>query len=445
MIRHKLSKIPYKARRFLGSIFTKLILINLAAWFLILLAVAFTFFFSRYGEKGPFYRNITQYLQYILDDLGTPPQKENGIRIYHKTGVHISFSGKKERWTTREHFPAIEKIHFRSFHGSNKLHFNRKNGHHLLRLQIDNGTLYFEVAGGAEKYHQQKQTHLLLLLLLSLIVFACYFALKKLLFPLKTLEIGVAEAAKGNLTHQVPVRGNNELAELAHRFNEMTLQLDKMIKTKEHLLRDISHELRSPLTRMKVELEFIDNSEAKAGIQQDILEMEKMITAILESARDHHNPQNQVVSRCNLDQILTKMATKYRNMPPGVQYDADNEGLSCMADKDALQRIFSNLIDNSIKFSASQQRAVQLQFRRKNNNALITVRDYGQGIEAEELPYIFETFYRVDKSRSRRTGGFGLGLSLCKALTEAYGGRIEVQSSVGQGTTFYVTFPLAGN
>lgn len=433
-------------RQFFRSIFTKLILINLAAWFLILLAVVFAFFFSKSGEKGPFYKNVSQYIQYIIHDLGSPPEKHNGVRIHEKTGMHISYTGETDRWTTRDRFPDIDKTHFRSFHtiGGDNVQVSGKFGRHSLQVQvdIDDGVLYFEFAGGAEQDSHQKTGHLLLLILLSFILFGCYLALKKILYPLKELRAGVAEVADGNLSHQMVVQRNDELSELAHSFNDMTLKLKKMMQTKEHLLRDISHELRSPLTRMKVALELMDESEAKDGIKQDVIEMEEMITTILESARDHHDSRKLDLVECDLDRLLKRVVEKYGNLVPGVRYTSDNKALNCLADESSLGTVFTNIIDNSMKFSVDQGSVVEVQLKRVNDSGLVTVKDYGQGIQESELSFIFEPFYRVDKSRSRRTGGFGLGLSLCKTIIESHGGKIEVESSVGEGTTFFLTIPL---
>ncbi len=411
---------------------------------MILLAVVFAFLFSRSGEKGPFYKNVNQYIQYVIADLGTPPEKHNGVRIHEKTGMHISFSGETGRWTTRDHFPDTDTIQFRRFHISDddNVQVSGKFGRHSLRVQVGQGTLFFEFAEGTEEDFRQKSGHLLLLLFLSIILFGCYLALKKLLFPLKSLGVGVAEVAGGNLSHRVVVQRNDELSELAHSFNDMTLKLKKMMETKEHLLRDISHELRSPLTRMKVALELMDESEIKDGIEQDVIEMEKMITAILESARDHHDSRKQKLVRCDLDRILKRVVDKYRNMTPGVQYTSGDATLYCMADESSLNTVFTNIIDNSVKFSADQDRAVEVTLEKVKSSGLITIRDYGQGIEDSELSFIFEPFYRVDQLRSRRTGGFGLGLSLCKTIIESHGGKIEVISTVGEGTTFLLTFPL---
>jgi signal transduction histidine kinase len=102
--------------------------------------------------------------------------------------------------------------------------------------------------------------------------------------------------------------------------------------------------------------------------------------------------------------------------------------------------VLNNIISNAIKYSPQDGTAVRLSFVRKDGAHVIAITDRGPGIPAEELPYIFEPFYRVDKSRSKRTGGYGLGLSLCKTIMDAHQGRIEVESFSGEGTTVSLCF-----
>lgn len=433
---------PLHFKRFFSSVFTKLILVNLIAWFLIILAVVFTFFFSMKGTRGPFYRNASQYLQYILEDIGSPPHRHKALSLLQTTGIHISFISKEDKWSTRDTFPDIGSMRFRSLHGSDTVEVARGHGHRLLRLQTDDGTLYFEFAGAREDDFHQELGHLLLIVLLSAILLGCYLALKRVLLPLKWLGNGVAEVANGNLSHRVPVRGYDELAELADSFNEMTARLKKMMETREHLLRDISHELRSPLTRMKVALELPGNNASLAAeLKRDIDEMGSMVTAILESAREHHDQNKQDLQELDLNSLLREVTEKYASIPPGVTYSAPAKQLLCKADPNSLRTVFQNLIDNGIKFSAKTDKAVAVGLRQTKNTLLVTVTDYGCGIDPEELPFIFEPFYRIDRSRSRRTGGFGLGLSLCKAIVETHGGRIEVTSTLKQGTQVSLVLP----
>ena len=146
----KLPKLK-RLHRFFSSVFTKLIAISLATWLLILITVVVTFFTSRHGTEGPFYKNASRYIQYIVEDIGSPPDRQKALQLSEKTGMHLSYIGENQRWTTRNTFPAAEKVRFRNLHGNNSIQVGRKFGHHYLRLQTDKGLLFFEFAGADEE------------------------------------------------------------------------------------------------------------------------------------------------------------------------------------------------------------------------------------------------------------------------------------------------------
>ncbi len=438
MILKKLSNL----KRFFRSVFTKLIFISLATWFLILVAVVATFVISKKHSTGPFHRNFNNYFQYIIEDLSSPPDKQKAKQLLEATGIHISYTGDNSSWTTRNTFPDITSVRFRPFHDSATLQIGSKHGHHFLQQKTEHGTFIFDFAKRTEEESRHEKSHLLLLLLLSAILLGCYFALKKVLLPLKWLSTGVLEVSAGNLDHRVPVKGNDELGELGKGFNEMTTKVREMMETKENLLRDVSHELRSPLTRMRVALELIDDEEIKDDIRLDIEQMEKMIAAILETARVRHDSYQLNKTRCDINKVVSLVAARYKNMPPGVVFHPFQNPVHCSTDENAFKIVITNLIDNALKFSKASSSPVEIQLTQQDNNAIITVTDHGKGIKENEIRYIFEPFYRTDKSRPHGSGGFGLGLSLCKAILEAHGGSIEITSTIGDGTQVIVSLPL---
>ena len=112
-------------------------------------------------------------------------------------------------------------------------------------------------------------------------------------------------------------------------------------------------------------------------------------------------------------------------------------------DRRQIKTVLTNILNNAFKYSGESTQSVEIEGKRENETLVIKIKDHGPGIPKEELPFIFEPFYRVDKSRSKKTGGYGLGLSLCKKIMEAHKGDISVESEVGKGTTVILAFPLA--
>lgn len=428
-------------RRFFRSIFTRLIVIGLVAWFLILLTIIATFFISKHREGKPFYKNISLYLSYIVEDLGNPPDHKKALEISKKTGIQVSFLGDSVSWTTNKKFPDITKINFQPVHDSNTAKLGKRHGSHILRIETMNGLLFFYFAED-ENDARNRFAHIFLIIAISAILFACYLGLKRVLQPLKWLETGVRQVAKGDLDHKVPVKGRDELTELSLAFNEMTGRVKEMINMKESLLRDVSHELRSPLTRMKLALEFIADKDLKREIEQDLVEMEEMIHNILLSAQNNHPLLAQEKEQCNISELVESIAKRYVNNPPGLLFIPSKAHIYARVNKNSLRLVCINLIENGLKFSSEQNDPVTVRLTAEEDSFCLTVIDSGPGISKEELPFIFEPFYRVDRSRSRKTGGYGLGLSLCKAVVEAQGGAISVKSSIGVGTEFELVMPI---
>ena len=204
---------------------------------------------------------------------------------------------------------------------------------------------------------------------------------------------------------------------------------------------DVSHELRSPLTRVKVALEFLPDGRAKDSIAGDVAEMEKMINEILETARRHHLHGDLKLQPTDLVGLLEAILPDFQKQPPGVQVDELPETLLINIDLGQIKTVFNNIIANGIKFSDADSDPVRISAKPQPRQTVVQITDYGIGIPEEELSFVFEPFYRVDKSRSKDTGGYGLGLSLCKTIMEAHNGKIEITSKPGEGTTVSLYFP----
>ena len=198
--------------------------------------------------------------------------------------------------------------------------------------------------------------------------------------------------------------------------------------------------MRSPITRLKVQLEFIDDSNARESLRCDLAEMEAMVTALLESARMRHSAAALNLKAVNIGELIGLLAADFKDRPPGIVF-GPLASEPVQADPGKLRVVLRNLFDNALKHTPEDGQPVEISMDLQPDRLEITINDRGEGIPASALPHLFEPFYRPDISRSRKTGGFGLGLSLCKAIVDAHGGSIDLVSELGQGTQVTVSIP----
>ncbi|MGD8291111.1 MAG: HAMP domain-containing sensor histidine kinase [Desulfobacterales bacterium] len=408
------------------------------------LTVGGFFWHYRSAAGRPLHKNILQYLNYIIADLGDPPQLERARTVGRKASLQIYFESADTSWSTAENVSDVHKAHWRNWSEKPLIRLGRYHGHHFVELPHASGRFVFGMDKNIELDPERRRMVVILLTLLTLILSGAFFAIRWILRPVRWLQEGVQEVGRGNLKHRVPVKRSDELRELAAAFNDMTDRIRVMLHTKEQLMLDVSHELRSPLTRMKVALEFLAEGQAKDSLKSDIAEMEAMINEILETARMHHLHSNLKRRLTNLAELLKSVLADYKSQPPGIEAGEFPGEIELNVDPEQVKTVLQNILTNAIKFSNPEDKPVMISIVRQSDAVVIRVLDHGIGIPPDELSFIFEPFYRVDKSRSKRTGGYGLGLSLCKTIMEAHGGRIEVDSKPGQGTCVSLFFPQKG-
>jgi signal transduction histidine kinase len=221
----------------------------------------------------------------------------------------------------------------------------------------------------------------------------------------------------------------------------MAQQVNEMIRARDRLLLDVSHELRSPLTRMKLALEMVQDELAKKKLQQEVRELEAMVTELLESERLNSEAGGLKVAPTDLVTIVKELAELYTSVGPGVRLVESPQNVRLPLDGSRVQIALRNVIENAVKYSRPEYGPITLRIEVTSDSALVTVQDHGPGIPTEEHPRIFDPFYRMDPSRTRHTGGYGLGLSLVKKIMIAHGGEVLLQSDPDCGSTFTLKFP----
>jgi signal transduction histidine kinase len=423
------------------SVFAKLLVVIILTGLCVNIVVGGFFWIHRSDPARPLHKNISQYLNYIIDDLGDPPDLQRARRIGKQAALQIYYEGSTLSWTTAEGFSEFKKAHWRNWGKNPAIRIGRYRGHHFVEIDQRSGRFIFGFDKNFEMDPERGCLVVILILLLTLIFAGAFFAIRWILKPVRWLDEGVRQVGGGNLKHRVPVKRSDEFRDLAEAFNDMTDRIQDMMHIKERLMLDVSHELRSPLTRVKVALELLPSSQAKDSIAGDVLEMEKMINEILETARAHHLHAELKLKPSNLVDLLAQIVADYEKQPPGVRLQEVPASLEVNVDPERIKTVLQNIISNSIKFSDADSDPVRILIKTLPDDTVVQIADNGIGIAEDELPFIFEPFYRVDKSRSKDTGGYGLGLSLCKTIIEAHGGKIEVQSTPDVGTTVSLFFP----
>jgi signal transduction histidine kinase len=280
-----------------------------------------------------------------------------------------------------------------------------------------------------------------LVILVTLLLIGAYLWIRRIMAPLRQLTQGVRQVGAGRLDHRVAVGRPDELGELASSFNHMAERLQHLIGSKDQMLLDVSHELRSPLTRMKVALEMAPDGALKESLADDVVEMERMVTTILANARAQSRTLSLDLQKIDLAALVRDEIKPYQVQPPGVVMEDPPESAEILVDPDKVKSLLRNVVGNAVKYSKETSGLIEVRLRTEPDSITLEIEDHGIGIPEQDLPFVLEPFYRVDRSRSRETGGFGLGLSLCKAIMEAHGGSISIQSVLGKGTTVRLRFP----
>ena len=276
----------------------------------------------------------------------------------------------------------------------------------------------------------------------------------RLLSPLERISAAADQINRADdLSRRVPYDGpaTDEIGQLVDAFNQTLERLEVLFASQQRFLADVSHELRTPLTVIKGTADLMRRTkefdlESLESIDQEANRLTRMVTDLLLMAKAQAGELPLVKAPVELDSLLTEVFHDMRVLAgTRVRLMLNNiDQLQVLGDRDRLKQVLINLIANAIKFTPTGGE-VFLSLGRSADYAKVIVRDTGPGIPAEDIPYIFERFYRAEKSRTRSAvSGFGLGLAIAHWIVEAHGGRIEVNSQEGKGTTFAVWIPLVG-
>jgi signal transduction histidine kinase len=281
-----------------------------------------------------------------------------------------------------------------------------------------------------------------LVLIAALALAGAFVATRWVLRPLEVADAAMLRVAEGDLQHRVP-EGPDVTGRMGKTFNQMAERVEAMVDGQKELLAAVSHELRTPLTRMRLVVEMLHDhgvdARHLASMETDIDEVDRLVATLLESTRLDRGGWV-------LEKASTSLATVISRAADGLELGGRRlevqvqEGLELHADAPRLGRVFKNLFTNFVRYTP-ETTTCWVRATQDARGTHAVVEDDGPGVPAASLEKLFTPFYRVDPSRSRQTGGLGLGLMLVRQVVEAHGGTVDADARPGGGLRFRIELP----
>jgi signal transduction histidine kinase len=385
------------------------------------------------------YQSMVEYGQLLAASLGPHPARQKVEDLAHRLHMQIRIEAPDYTLSTSAALPSLAEVAAKATPRYSDQ--NSKVGKFRDYLSIDvpyDHAHYLFLLESEDALERHSQLILALMVGMLFVLFTTYLWIRWILRPLRTLEKGVQEVALGRFDISIPVESRDELGRLVQSFNRMTDRVRTILKSKEQLLLDVSHEFRSPLARIRVALE-LKSEAAHSSIRRASQELETMVTELLESARLDDAQGKLRLETVDLMLILDDLVSRYEGIHPGMVLLPGFGPVRLAVDVARICTALQNLMENALKYSSHQNRPVEVSVARLGADTVrVSVKDYGLGIALDEQSLLFEPFYRVDRSRVKTTGGYGLGLSLCKKIITAHRGEIHVLSVPGKDTVFQV-------
>ncbi|MFI5443993.1 sensor histidine kinase [Polaromonas sp. UC242_47] len=368
---------------------------------------------------------VSDYMDRLAAEIGSPPDIARAQALVARLPISVRISGPTVNWDSHAERTRRGWLDDKSDgHESRGVDWRTRRTADGHSVTFGLGTLPWQRAPGGIGW-------LTLALLLALIA-AAYTYVRRLLRPLDDIRAGAERFGRGVFDAPIPLRRRDELGELAQRINTMAHDIEGMLDAKRALLLALSHELRSPLTRARLNAELlpatVDGARERAALLRDLGEMRDLISDLLESERlasPHAALQREPV---DLAALVRETVAEMPAASAVVLALAPELPLLAL-DRTRLRLLVRNLLDNALRYSAGAEQPPRITLQQEAGGVLLEVRDFGPGVDAAQLTRLTEPFYRTDNARQRATGGVGLGMYLCRLVAQAHGSPLEVRNA----------------
>ena len=371
------------------------------------------------------YDNET-YDKEILKDLF---QKHLNFNVYFENKKLFPMEDQ-ERW-----FSPMDRTLRRELKSKNLNYwFNTTLYKDLIDLRIKYSTGYFQFYIPKERVSSSSARMFALWITLPafiLIAISLIF-LKNQTRPITNLAKASAKFGRGENVDEFRPSGAMEIRQAGYEFDKMRKRIMRHLNQRSEMLSGISHDLRTPLTRMKLQLAFITDKKIEKKLSKDVLEMEKMLNEYLQFAKSGYEEKTEAF---NISELITDIVKNYQNR--NILFN-QNITIQMNGRINLIRRCICNLIDNSLKYGNK----VDIELSKTNNNIVLIIDDDGPGISKEEYSNVFKPFYKIDKSRGEGKSSVGLGLSIASDVVRSHGGNIILEKSPAKGLRVKTTFPF---
>jgi len=406
-------------------------------------------FFVRFQERRLSTLNPAQgrFIQFLLRDIAADPSPEtihrlSGIYRMHilvvKGKTRISsdsdyFSSEAYSGLKREPWPGNRKRHPAPLNRRGEM-FLLKAGHLPVGIELRRGSNRFILVKYADDSRVRRTAYFVTASVVAILAFLFFLVKTWLADPLNELEAAIRAFPEGMYSGK-PIHGSGDLRKLFDAFGEMKEQVRQTVSDKERLLRDVSHDLKSPITRMRVAAEMLPESAIRERILEDLAELLSLVNQVLEVQKQ----KNYKRERIDAGELLREYLNSGKLQIP-VRLNIA-EDFCFRGNREQFTRVVENLLDNSAKY-ARHSAGVEISCAVEEERGVVTFSDSGDGLDADVIEHIFEPFFKGDPSRRQDIrSGSGLGLAICKTIVEAMDGSIHAYPSGSGGLLIKIYFP----
>jgi signal transduction histidine kinase len=406
--------------------------------------------------RGLISGHLSLHVQYVREDIGSPPRIDRAIAITERVPVDIRILGPDIDWASDPAFPRLSELDFGPSPAFSDepgawvdellgIEFANQGEHNFLRMSSGaNGE--YDIVVVTPRISDVRSgpdlSYIIVGLGLTFLLLG-YVAVSWLFKPIRAIRTGAEHIGRGNFDHRIETLRHDQLGDLARDINKLAADVEGMLDAKRALLLGISHELRTPLSRMRLLIEFIDDEGKQQEMKTELVEMEKIIVSLLEAERlnSSHEPlvRSEVRVRALVDELIDDFFARDRDRIKVLDH---GEGVSANIDEARVSLLLKNLVSNALRYSPPESGPVELMFAKEGGELVFRVRDHGPGITPEDAAHIGQPFFRGDPSRTRDTGGTGLGLYLATLVARAHGGSLALVDNGEPGACFEARLPL---